>query len=115
MMAPLLFHILWPNFPCLTLCVWFHNLNVLTVTASLHVSKITFFVTYHVFLPKALPDVKVLDVDILVGRSLPLAPQQEAFFGGCLCGRGEGIIVKLEKLSGFYFDRLSANPCLVVD
>lgn len=67
------------------------------------------------FLPKALPDVKVLDIDILVGRSLPLAPQQEALFGRCLCGWGEGIIVKLEKLSGFYFDRLSANPCLAVD
>lgn len=70
---------------------------------------------YDVFLPKALPDVKVLDVDILVGCSLPLAPQQEAFFGRRLCVWGERIIVKLEKLSGFYFDRLSANPCLAVD
>lgn len=69
----------------------------------------------YVVLPKALPDVKVLDVYILVGRSLPLAPQQEAFLGGGLCGWGEQIIVKLEKLSGFYFDRLSANPCLVAD
>lgn len=34
---------------------------------------------------KSLPDVKVLDVDILIGRRLPLAPQQEAFFGRCFC------------------------------
>lgn len=42
------------------------------------------------------PDVEVLDVDVLVGRRLPLAPQQEALLGRRLCGgrerggRGEG-------------------------
>lgn len=61
------------------------------------------------------PDVKVLDVDVLVGRRLPLAPQQEALFSRRLCGRGEGIIVKFKKLSGFHFDRLSTNPGLLVD
>jgi len=67
--------------------------------------KVTlFFVTFCVGLPRPLPDVKVLDVDVLVGCSLPLAPQQEAFFSRSLCGCGEEIIVKLEKISGFYFD-----------
>lgn len=37
-----------------------------------------------------IPDVKVLDVDVLVGRRLPLAPQQEALLGRRLCGGGEG-------------------------
>lgn len=39
------------------------------------------------------PDVEVLDVNVLVGRRLPLAPQQEALFGRRLCGgRGETMV-----------------------
>lgn len=34
----------------------------------------------------SIPDVKVLDVDVLVGRRLPLAPQQQALLGRGLCG-----------------------------
>lgn len=56
--------------------------------------------------PAVLPDVEVLDVDILVGSSFPLAPQQEALFGRRLCGRRERIIVKLEKLAAIDFERL---------
>lgn len=33
-----------------------------------------------------IPDVKVLDVDILVGRRFPLAPQQQALLCRGLCG-----------------------------
>lgn len=36
-----------------------------------------------------IPDVKVLYVHVLVGRRLPLAPEQEALLGRGLCG-GEG-------------------------
>lgn len=42
------------------------------------------------------PDVEVLDVNILVGRGLPLAPQQEALFGRRLCGGREETMVKAE-------------------
>lgn len=51
-----------------------------------------------------LPDVKILDVNILVGSGLSLAPQQEALFGRCFCGSRKGIIVKSKKLVGIFFD-----------
>lgn len=39
---------------------------------------------------------EVLDVNVLVGRRLPLAPQQQALFGRRLCGGREETAVKVE-------------------
>ena len=50
---------------------------------------------------------EVLDVDVLVGRRLPLTPQQQPLFGRRLCGETQAFIL---KNPGFYYEKLSLIP-----